>query len=103
MARVVGHGMTRKFTEREDRRIGARGLTRRREGHEGFFGMAHVVGHGMTRKFTEREDRRIRALGSFGSKLPLLYFLLTAHYLLAGTAIRRILPAHKSGTARAVR
>jgi hypothetical protein len=55
MARVVGHGMTRKFTEREDRRIGARGLTRRREGHEGFFGLARVVGHGMTRKFTERE------------------------------------------------
>ena len=64
--------------------------------------MARGVGHGMTRKFTEREDRRIRALGSFGSKLPLLYFLLTTHYL-AGTAIRRILPAHKSGTARAVR
>jgi hypothetical protein len=63
LARVVGHGMTRKSTEMEDRRIGARGLTRRREEREGFLGMARVVGHGMTRKSTEMEDRRIGARG----------------------------------------
>ncbi len=53
LARVVCHG----------KGLARGGLTRRREGHEGFLGMALVVGHGMTRKFTERDCR-----GGFNTK-----------------------------------
>jgi hypothetical protein len=63
VARVVGHGRTRKFTERGNQEIGAWGLTRRREGTKVFWGVARVVGHGRTRKFTERGNQEIGAWG----------------------------------------
>jgi hypothetical protein len=52
LTRVFGHGMTRKFTERDCRG----GFNTK--GAKAFLGIARVVGHGMTRKSTEREDRR---------------------------------------------
>jgi hypothetical protein len=45
MARVMGHGVTRKSTERESK------------------GMARVIGHGMTRKSTGRESKGMARVG----------------------------------------
>jgi hypothetical protein len=45
MARVIGHGMTPKSTEKESK------------------GMARVIGHGMTPKSTERESKGMARVG----------------------------------------
>ncbi len=49
ISRVVGHGMTRKFTERKNKGMARVGFTAKSAK------ISRVVGHGMTQKSTEEE------------------------------------------------
>jgi hypothetical protein len=66
MARGVGHGMTRKARKGKTGGLARGGLTRRREGHEGFLGMARGVGHGVTRKARKGEGEGEGEIGARG-------------------------------------